>query len=112
MTTWSDLEERGWTRQENTNGKLVFIRPRDTGGGKVNRKRDLTESERLEFGEVLFPGRSKRNKLEVAPAPSQTNTTSQTNFGSDVFEAGPSSQHTEGEEVSFCYWETILFQSQ
>ena len=55
MTTWSDLEERGWTRQENTNGKIVYIRPRDTGGGKVNRKRDLTESERLEFGDILFP---------------------------------------------------------
>ena len=44
----------------------------DLGGGKVNRKRDLTENENSEFGDVLFPGRSKKTKIQDSDQPSKT----------------------------------------
>ena len=45
MITWSVLEERGWERHVYPKGKAFYKCPLDSGGGEVNRKRDLTENE-------------------------------------------------------------------
>ena len=66
------MDERGWERHVHPNGKAFYKRPIDSGGGKVNRKRDLTENENSEFGDVLFPGRSKKTKIQDSDQPSKT----------------------------------------
>ena len=91
MITWSVLEERGWERHVHPNGKAFYKRPMDSGGGKVNRKRDLTENENSEFGDVLFPGRSKKTKIQDSDQPSKTSSDSPAQSGSCLCDSLPSS---------------------
>ena len=56
MKTWKEMEDNGWKRRE----RGGFERP---NGKVVNRKRDLTVKEKVEIGDLLFPGlRLKRMK--------------------------------------------------
>ena len=55
--SWESLESEGWIkRQHPVNGRISYKRP-GLKGKIVNAKRDLTDIERTEIGDILFPGR-------------------------------------------------------
>ena len=64
--TWLELESEGWSREFNERNNVIYKRP---SGTKVTRKRDLSETELLEFGDILFPG--KRQKIRFSHQPQQ-----------------------------------------
>ena len=55
--SWESLESKGWIkRRHQVTGRISFKRP-GLKGKIVNAKRDLTDVERVEIGDILFPGR-------------------------------------------------------
>ena len=68
--TWQVLEVRGWkTRLHPVTNRMSYIRP---SGGLVNARRDLTEYEKREIGDILFPfstTKGKRGKVAAVPLP-------------------------------------------
>ena len=67
--TWSQLESKGWSRVVNeTFNDIVYKRP---SCKKVRRKRDLSEIELLEFGDILFPGKRQKIRSTFQPRPPQ-----------------------------------------
>ena len=63
--TWSQLESEGWSREVNErNDDVEYKRP---SGKKVRRKRDLSDTEQLEFGDILFPGKRKKILFTFQP---------------------------------------------
>ena len=58
MKTWEDLHKEGWIKLLE---RKAFRRP---NGRIVSKKRDLTEAEVVEIGDLLFPG--KRSKAVPA----------------------------------------------
>ena len=100
MITWSVLEERGWELHVHPNGKAFYKRPIDSGGGEVNRKRDLTENENSEFGDVLFPERSKKAKIQDSDHPSKTSSDSPAQSGSSLCDNFPSSNQFDRRKSS------------
>ena len=66
--TWEQLQQEGWKVRPTK--KPSYERPPVPGSGTrgtiVYQKRNLTQEEKAEFGEVLFPGKARR--LTV-PAP-------------------------------------------
>ena len=66
--TWQVLEVRGWkTRLHPVTNRLSYIRP---SGGIVNAKRDLSEQEKQEIGDILFPfsnQKGKRGRVSTGP---------------------------------------------
>ena len=78
--TWSQLEGEGWSRETNDRNEVIYKRP---SGKKVRRKRDLNETELMEFGDTLFPG--KRQKIQFHHQPILPTATDNTRRRSDVF---------------------------
>ena len=68
--TWPVLELRGWkTRLHPLTNRMSYTRP---SGGIVNARRDLTEQEKNEFGDTLFPfsaNKGQRRRLTIVPLP-------------------------------------------
>ena len=66
--SWEELQLEGWKLRPTK--KLSYERPPAPGsvtrGNIVNQKRNLTQQEQADFGDVLFPGKARR--LTV-PAP-------------------------------------------
>ena len=68
VTSFEELSHLGWAKRVNDATKRVsYVRPNKT---IVNQRRDLSDSERDEIGDILFPG-----KLRVNVAPQSVNST-------------------------------------
>ena len=85
MKTWLQLVADGWIREGGDGSEVIYKRP---SGKKVRRKRDLTESETKEFGDLLFPGKRKKTQVEEGhPQPVVISAPEHNDKRSDVFEA-------------------------
>ena len=62
--TWLQLEAEGWSRETNDRNEVIYKRP---SGRKVRRKRDLNETELIEFGDTLFPGKRQKIHFQYQP---------------------------------------------
>ena len=79
--TWLQLEAEGWSRETNDrNNEVIYKHP---SGKKIRRKRDLNETELIEFRDTLFPG--KRQKVPSHPQPIHPTSPDNTSRRSDVF---------------------------
>ena len=70
-----DLFKEGWLyRGPQKYGQASYKHPHSLGGGIVNCKRDLTLPERMEIGDLLYPGRTKAPRvcMDMAFGPSMT----------------------------------------
>ena len=57
MSSWLEMECLGWRRGfDEFTKRIHYFRP---GGQKVQQKRNLTHQEKIDFGDVLFPGKVK-----------------------------------------------------
>ena len=55
MSTWLEMELLGWRWGFDEFTKIIFF----PLGQKVQQKRNLTHQEKIDFGDVLFPGKVK-----------------------------------------------------
>ena len=72
MPNWSEMEVLGWRRgYDEVRQSFVYFRPEGQKPPKVYQKRNLTDQEKIDFGDVLFPGKVKFAKTShVASQPS------------------------------------------
>ena len=75
--SWEILESEGWVKRKHpVTGRTSYRHP-GPKGRVVNSKRDLTESERAEIGDLLFPGRmgmpGSTNSVSEIPVASTSN---------------------------------------
>ena len=66
--SWEDLQRLGWAKHQNIATKRTYY-TRPNSQTKLYQKRHLTEEERFDYGETLFPGRGKIMKVSVSSAP-------------------------------------------
>ena len=81
--TLAELLRYGWEKCLTNLNKVFFIRP-GASRQRVYQRRDLTPSEKVEIGNVLFPGRVK-NVPPIIQSVGETASSSNGCRGSDVF---------------------------
>ena len=93
MASWSDMELLGWRRGYDENRKgFVYFRPEGQTPKKVYQKRNLTHQEKIDFGDVLFPGKVKFAKTShdtSEPSTSAQSTPSITHQSNDKNMSSP-----------------------
>ena len=82
--SWLQLSCRGWKRKTNArNNRITYERPDST---IVSQSRDLTQTEKIEVGHILFPKRGRKRKVILSdPEVGHTDTA-----GPSTATAGPS----------------------
>ena len=59
--SWEDLSSEGWVRHESDGQFMFYERPNSKR--KIRRKRDLNSKEKAEIGDILFPGKRRREQI-------------------------------------------------
>ena len=63
--SWEKLEESGWTKTTSAaQNRVVYIRP---SGTMVRQKRDLSSSEKVTLGNILFPPKRSKTQSLLPP---------------------------------------------
>ena len=57
MSSWKDLQELGWKQRSDKNNRVSFLRP---DGSVVSQRRQLSEREKSDIGDILFPGKRRK----------------------------------------------------
>ena len=66
--TWEELEQEGWERRvSSTTNRVSYRTPVVAGRRKtVSRRRDITEEQNNDFGDILFPSRKKAKQEKAS----------------------------------------------
>ena len=55
--TWKELADMGWKERRDDMKQVSYVRPNNM---KVNSKGDLSKEDRVDIGDLLFPGKQRR----------------------------------------------------